>query len=295
MLDAIYWDHYYNAILLFNLLIVIGLFTAMRFCSGIIAHINPSHELLKKDNPAFGISLAAAMFAVAVMLSGTIYGSPENDAFYSIKAVGLFGIIGIALMAMTRIIFDKVTVSTISLRDEIVRGNIAVAIADAGNVLAAAIIIRAIMIWVMVNSVEGIAFLLAGWAISQAVLTAMTLAQLKMFGLLNKGSRLQEELKNGNAALALRFAGQKVGAAFALATAARMVVYEEYEMVSILASWLGASVIVLFAWKALCLAADRIILFRADANREVLAQKNIAVGAVQAIICVAAGLLISSL
>jgi len=295
MLDAIYWDHYYNTILLFNIAIVVALFTAMRFCTGMIAHINPTHELLKKDNPAFGISLAAAMFALAVMLSGTIYGSPENDATYSIKAVGLFGIIGIGLMAMTRIVFDKVTIRTISLRDEIVRGNIAVAIADAGNVLAAAIIIRAILIWVMVNSVEGIAFLLAGWAISQAVLTAMTLVQFKTSRILHKGSPVQEALKGGNAALAVRFAGQKIGAAFALATAARIVVYEEYEMASILASWLAASVIVLFVWKVLCLAADRVILFRTDVNHEVLTQKNIAVGAVQAAIRIAAGLLISSL
>lgn len=295
MLDAIYWDHYYNTLLLFNLAIVIGLFTVMRFCTGMIAHINPSHELLKKDNPAFGISLAAAMFALAIMLSGTIYGSPENDASYSIKAVGLFGVIGIALMAMTRIIFDKVMIRTISLRDEIVRGNVAVAIADAGNVLAAAIIIRAILIWVMVNSVEGITFLLAGWAISQAVLTVLTLAQFRIFRILNKGTRMQEALKNGNTALALRFAGQKIGAAFALATAARIVVYEEYEMASILASWLAASIAVLIAWKILCLAADRIILFRAAANHEVVAQNNVAVGAVQAVICIAAGLLISSL
>ncbi|MBU0858550.1 MAG: hypothetical protein KJ667_01310, partial [Alphaproteobacteria bacterium] len=75
-MDIIYWDHYYNPIILLNLLIVIGLFTALRLFSGTIAHIKASDELLKKDNPAFGISLAATTFAVAVVLAGTVYGSP---------------------------------------------------------------------------------------------------------------------------------------------------------------------------------------------------------------------------
>lgn len=295
-MDMIYWDHYYNAILLLNLLIVIGLFASLRFFSGAVAHINASHELLKKDNPAFGISLAGATFGVAVMLSGAMYGSPENDVVYTVAAVAAFGVLGIGLMALTRLIFDKVTLPAVHLRDEIVAGNRAVAIADAGNAIAAAIIVRAVMVWVTVDTMEGVIALLGGYAISQFLLTAMTILRIRLFGAKGgDGNCLQTELKNGNAALALRFAGQKIGAAFALATAAQIVVYEEYEIAPILGAWFCASIAVILVWKALSWIAGRVILFGVDSDNEVVKQKNVAVGALQAVIYISLGMLVSQL
>lgn len=294
-MEIIYWDHYYNLIILLNLAIVIVLFTSLRLFSGTIAHINASNELLKKDNPAFGISLAATTFAVTIMLTGTIYGSPEVDARYAILAVGLFGVMGIALMAVTRLIFDKITLPAVSLRDEIVRGNVAVAIADAGNVLAAAVILRTVLIWVIGFDMGSIIALLGGYVVSQFILTVVTLLKRQGFKVLHKGYDLQEELKKGNIALALRFAGQKVGAAFAIATAAHIVVYEQYDILSILVAWFVASLAAVLIWKIFCLAGERIILWRVDRVSEVLEQRNVAVGALQAVIYISMGMLISSL
>lgn len=294
-MDMIYWDHYYNLMLLLNLLIVVGLFTFLRLFSGMIAHIDASDELLRKDNPAFGISLAGATFAITIMLSGAIYGSPEDGIRHAVFEVGLLGVLGIGMMALTRLIFAKVTLSDISLRDEIVNGNKAVAIADAGNVLAAAIIIRTVMIWVDVNSVAGVMALFGGYAVSQIILTSMTLLRIKFFSLIHKGNRFSEQLTRGNVALAMRFFGQKVGAAFAMTIAAHTVVYEEYEILPILAAWVVASIVVILVWKILCLAAERIILFRVNVNQEVIQQGNIAVGALQAVIYISLGMLLSAL
>lgn len=294
-MDMIYWDHYYNIILIVNLFIVMGLFTSLRLFSGTIAHIDASAELLRKDNPAFGISLAAATFAITIMLSGIMYGTYESTITEAAIAVGLYGILGILLMAVTRIIFDKITLAEISLRDEIVKGNIAVAIADAGNVLAAAIIIRAVMIWVSANSIEGVMALLGGFAISQIILTSMTLLRIKLFGIVNKGDCFQEGLRNGNIALALRFSGQKIGTAFAMTTAAQIVIYEEYDVVPMLTAWLFASIFIIMIWKLLCFIANKLILFKVDLNKEVIDQKNIAVGALQAVIYISMGALIVAL
>jgi uncharacterized membrane protein YjfL (UPF0719 family) len=294
-MDIIYWDHYYNLVILTNLLIVIALFTSMRLFSGTIAHINASDELLKKDNPAFGISLAGATMAVTIMLSGTIYGSPEQDLLTGLIFVAMYGVIGIVLMAVTRIILDKITLPAIHLRDEIAAGNKAVAIADAGNVLAAAIILRAVMIWVTGNSAEGVGVMLAGFVVSQAILLGMTLLKIRMLESKNTAHRLQDELRAGNIALALRFSGHKIGAAFAIATAAQIVVYEEFDVMAILAAWVAASILVIVIWRALCWFAQSVVLFRADVDNEVLTQKNIAIGALQAVIFISLGFLISQL
>lgn len=294
-MELIYWDHYYNGILLLNLAIVIALFVSLKFFSAAIIHVNPTKELSVKDNPAFGISLAGAIMAIAIMLGGAIYGSPENNMVHSFLAVAGLGVVGILLMAVTRFIFTKVTLTKISLRDEILAGNKAVAIADAGNVIAAAIIIYVVMIWVPTYSLEAMFALLGGYAISQAFLTAMTLLRIRVFAKVNCGDCLQTQLKQGNIAIALKFAGQKIGAALAMSTAAQIVVYEEYSVGPILLAWLVASVIVVAVWEILCFAAQKIILPHVDLNHEIIDDKNIAIGAMQAAIFISIGMLISRL
>ena len=294
-MDLIYWDHYYNGILLLNLGIVIVLFVSLKFFSAAIIHVDPTRELSVKDNPAFGISLAGAMLAISIMLGGAIYGSPENNMLHSFLAVAGLGVLGIILMTVTRFIFTKITLTRISLRQEILAGNKAVAIADAGNVIAAAIIIYVVMIWVPNYSVQGLFALLGGYAISQAFLTAMTLIRIRVFAKVREGSCLQDQLKQGNIAMGLKFAGQKIGTALAMSTAAHIVVYEEYSVGPILLAWFVASVLVVVAWEVLCQIAQRLILMKVDLNHEIIDDKNIAIGAVLAAIYISIGMLISQL
>lgn len=294
-MDLVYWDHSYNDIILINLFIVIALFTCLRLFSGTIAHINASDELLRKDNPAFGISLAGVTFAVTILLSGTIYGNPGGDLVGSAFFVGAFGVLGITLMALTRVIFDKFTLPDVSLRDEISKGNIAVAIADTGNVLAMAIIIRAIMIWITDNSFEGLIALLVAYVISQVVLTLATYIRRHIFQKLYQGHQLQQELKDGNIALALSFAGRKIGTAFAISVAANIVVYEVYEIQTIFLPWILVSIAAIFILNAISYIAERIVLFQVNTMREILDDRNIAIGALQAVIYISMALLIAEL
>ena len=167
-MDLVYWDHSYNKILLVNLAIVIAIFTSLRIFSGRLAHINSAKELFEKDNAAFGISLAGVTFAITIMLTGALYGDMDINMLNSGIAIAAYGIVGIILMAITRLIFDKIALPDISLRDEISKGNISVAIADVGNVIAAAIILRSIMIWIVNNTIDGLIALLTGYIVSQS-------------------------------------------------------------------------------------------------------------------------------
>lgn len=293
--DLVYWDHSYNKILLLNFSIVIALFASLRLFSGTIAHINASDELLKKDNPAFGLSLAGVTFAMTILLSGTIYGDMGGDMMDSAVAIGVYGVVGIVLMAWARIIFDKLALPDISLREEISKGNIAVAICDTGNVLAAAIILRALMIWITDNTMEALIALFAGYVISQIVLTGMTRLRLKLFSVRHKDKSVQEELKKGNIALALSFAGRKIGTAFAISVAANLVVYEVYDIKMFLLPWMAVSLGVILVLKLLSFVAERIILYRVNMFHEILEQRNIAIGALQGIIYLSLALLLAEL
>jgi uncharacterized membrane protein YjfL (UPF0719 family) len=293
--DLIYWDHSYNAVLLVNFCVVIALFTSLRWFSGAIAHIDASNELFKKDNPAFGVSLTGVFFALTIMLSGTIYGDPISNLFESALSIAIFGIIGIILMALTRVIFDKVALPGVSLRDEIVKGNMAVSIADTGNVIAAAVILRGVMVWVDDTAFVGLFSLFGAYVMCQAVLTTMTLARIKFFPKISNNRTIEDELKDGNIALSLSFAGKKIGTAFAILGASQLIVYDLGNIPMALLAWLVCSVIFIVVLKIITVLAQKIILFGVNIDNEIVEQRNIAVGALKGIIYVALGIFLAGL
>lgn len=294
-IGIIYWDHSYNTVLIINLIIVIALFTSLRWLSGILGHANVSDELTKKDNPAFGISLAGIAFAVTIVLAGAVYGDPIYSLEDSIISIGLYSLIGIGLMTTTRLIFDKIAIPHMSIREQIIKGNVAAALIDAGNMIATAIIIRAIMIWVESNTLSGISQVIVGYIISQILLTAATYIWIKRFPAQNNGKELESCFAEGNTALALRFAGRRIGIAFAIAAASSLMVYELYNIHFMLLAWGGLSVAAILLISLLSRIADKIILYNIDVNDEVVNQKNTAIGIIQAVTYISLGLLLAEL
>lgn len=292
-LNLFYWDHAYDGILLFNLAIVIAIFACIRLFSGSISHVSASEEDFRKDNPAFGISMAGLVFAVTLMLSGTIYGDPARTIEGALISIGLYGILGIFLMIITRVIFDRISLPQISIRDEIVKGNIAAGVIDAGNMIATALIIRAVMTWITTNTLEDISALLIGYVISQIILTGVTFIRIRVFALQNNGSSIQEHFHQENIALAVRFAGRRIGTAFAITAASNIMVYEIYDIQPLLFAWAAISIVMIIILSLLSFVADRIILYKVAVNKEIISNKNLALGTVQAIIYISLGLLLA--
>jgi len=276
-------------------MLVIAIFTSVRVFSGIVSHINSSKELTEKDNPAFGISMAGIVLAVTIILSGAIYGDPIYTLSESVISVGLYGVLGILLMAVTRIIFNKIAMPSESVRDEIVKGNVAVAIIDAGNVIATSIIIRAMMMWVDANTFDGIVSILVGFVISQILLTGATLVRIKILNKKIHNNSLKEEFKTGNIAIALRFAGRKIGTAFAVAAASNVLVFELYDVPMLLLIWSGVSVVMIAALSLLSMIASKVIMAGINVEDEIIRQKNVAIGVIQCVIYISLGILLSEL
>lgn len=293
-IDMIYWDPAYTKILSLNLGIIIALFASLRLFSGTMAHANASDELFIKDNPAFGISMSGVALGITIMLSGTIYGDPARSIQDTVIAVGLYGLIGIVLMAVTRIIFDKFAFPQILIRQEILKGNVAAAILDAGNVIATAVIIRAVMMWIPSNTVDGMLTLFVGFLLFQILLTAASILRLKILSMRHDTS-FQDQVIKGNIAIALRFTGKRISSAFAITAASYLIVYESYGIYILLPVWACISVGVILLLSLLAAIADRVIFFGVNYNDEVINQRNIAVGLLQGIIYISLGLLLTEL
>lgn len=296
LMELFYWDHAYNSTLAINLAICIAIIASVRLFSGTISHVNATDELITKDNPAFGISLAGVVFGVTIVLTSVIYSEqPIMDTMDSALSVALYGVVGIVLMAVTRVVFDRICFPDISIKKEIIKGNAAAGIIDAGNVIATAIIIRAVMVWVNANTIEGIQALVVAYIISQLLLTLSTYVRLKFLSPKERGKTIIDSLKKGNVALALTFSGKRIGTAFAITAASYLMIYEFNNIYELLLVWSILSVIMMLILKVLTIIGNNTVLAGIDIKDEVINQKNVALGAVQAVLYASLGLLLAEL
>jgi uncharacterized membrane protein YjfL (UPF0719 family) len=274
-----------------HLAIAVVMIGSVKYLSAFISNVNAKHELAEKDNHAFGISIAGVALAVTIMMTGVVGNSIGGNYGYDL-VIG-YGVLGIILMSFTRFFFDRVSFPTLSVKREILEGNIAAAILDAGNVVATAVIIRAMMMWVESETVYGLLIVLVGYFISQFILSIASLYRITLYNLHHDGT-LCEGIEDGNVALAWRFTGYRLGVALAITATAGMVPYAT-DNLNIIFVWLVMSFVFMVAVSICEAVVDYILLWGIDVDDEVNNQKNIAIGVIQCVVTIAIGLMIASL
>lgn len=283
------------ALLAIDLVIAIILLAAMRFISGLWAKVNTTEELSQKDNFAFGISLAGSIIAMGVVLTGAITGESANS--YLVEAIGVFsyGVAGLILIKIGRFVHDKVSLNKINKVEAIRDENVAVAIVDAAAVIATAIIIRAVLLWVEGMDIYTLIAVLTGFAVSQTVLVVVTRLRESNYAKNNQDASFQDALKHGQIAVAIRHAGHMIATAFAVKAASYFLIYQPTGIVTNLIGWFSISLIMTILIFLLNKLARRIILMNIDTCAEVDQQDNIGVAAAEFAIVVSIALILTAL
>jgi len=277
-----------------DLVIMVVLLTGLRVLSGVIGNISVKDQLTKHDNPAFGISLAGASVALSIMLMGAVSGDAAITPINEALVMFAYGGLGIILMAVTRKVFDAVSFPRISIHDEVVKGNISAGIVDAGNLIATAIILRSIMIWVDSNSLYGLLYVVIGFVIAQILLLAATLYRKRVYAAKNDGALISDALKNGNTALALRFAGHRIGISLAVAASSGIIVYQEGSFAPLMI-WTIVALSMFVTASIIAIIMRHAVLHKVNVSNEVDKQKNVAIGLIEGVIYVSVGLILMGL
>ncbi|MBF0135866.1 MAG: DUF350 domain-containing protein [Magnetococcus sp. DMHC-1] len=293
--DLLHWNPEHWSAAGVDLIVAVALMAALRFLAGVIGHVNSREELASRDNPAFGISLAAAVGAVAIMMSGAVTGEAGISLMDEVILVGAYGCLGVLLLAMARFIFDRLTLPGIVIGAEIMRGNIAAALADAGNSLATAIIVRAVMTWVDSNSLAGLLAVLAGYLVSQIILSLATVLRLWIVARLHVGTPLEKLLQEGNTASAICFMGHRLGIALAVTAASGLVPYATDLLWVRVLAWGGVAMLLLVTLPVLARLARMTILAGINMVEEIDEQRNIGVATIDAAIYMGIGILLAAL
>ncbi|MDH3325735.1 MAG: DUF350 domain-containing protein [Gammaproteobacteria bacterium] len=283
------------AILAVDLVLAVILLTAFRKLAGLISNVSTTEELAAKDNFAFGLVFAGGLISLSIVLTGVVSGDAGSSLFKEILLVVTYGVLGIILMMLSRKVLDNFAMPDINIHDQIMKGNMAAAIVDVGNLLATAIIVKAVMSWIDDTSLFGLIAVVIGFIVSQIVLILVTQYRNKVYASRHNGQSLQVALENGNKAIALRYCGHKIGVALAVTAASGFVPYNDERLLMACLAWGGISIILTIALSLIAIAARHIILAKIDVVNEVDIQQNMGIGFIEATIYVSIGLLLAGL
>jgi uncharacterized membrane protein YjfL (UPF0719 family) len=278
-----------------DITIAILLLGAMRFLLGLTSQVNSTEELAKKDNFAFGVSVAGSTLALGIVLTGAIAG--ENAESYMMEVIGMlaYGGYGLALIKVGRIIQDKVALQHLNKTELIKDQNLSVGIIDAAGAIATAIIIRAVLLWVDGLNVSTFIAITSGFIVAQAVLVLATRIREKKYAKNNQEDCLQEALSQGNLALAIRYSGQLISTALAVTAASHFLVYSPDTLMANLLGWLVFGIIMTVLVALLTTIAKRIVLWGVNLVEEVDQQHNIGVASIEMTTSISIALILTAL
>jgi len=278
-----------------DITIAIILLGAMRFLLGLTSQVNSTEELAKKDNFAFGVSVAGSVFALGIVLTGAITG--ENAPSYLIEVVGMlaYGVYGLVLIKVGRIIQDKVALQHLNKTELIKERNLTIGIVDAAGAISTAIIIRAVLLWVDGLDFSTFLAITSGFIVAQAVLVLVTRIRERKYASNNQKDCLQEALTDGNIALAIRYSGQVISTALAVTAASHFLVYSPDTLVVNLIGWLVFGVVMTLIVTLLTSIAKRIVLWGINLVEEVDQQHNIGVASIEMATSISIALLLTAL
>lgn len=281
--------------LLINLTVVVLLILSLRFLWALVANVRSTEELSKKDNYAFGISMAGGIFALGLVLNGVLATPFRQTISEQLLLLLGYGMLGMVLIRVGRFLQDKLVFPNIKLHQEISQNNLAAAIIDASNIIATAIIVRAAMLWVDAQSWQGVFAVLSSFIVAQVILGLIARFRFTVFARRNNGKHLELAFEEGNEALALRFGGHVIGVGLAVTTSSYFVSFLVENMFVSLIGWALCAVALTILLSFLAFIAKMVVLAGIDIVEEVDHQRNIGVAAIEGVIYLTIGLVFVAL
>ncbi|MBT0585653.1 DUF350 domain-containing protein [Alteromonas oceanisediminis] len=272
--------------------IALCLLFGVRWLAGRYSNISVSKELSVRDNFAFGISVAGRMLSLCIVM-GSVVGRHVGEG-YQTAALGmlLFGLVSIILVKLGRVAHDKLVLNRLDKEQMIDDKNISVAIVDAASAIAAAIMLRSMLLWVEGTDMNALVAITSGFSVVLLVLLIMTRIYEARFASHNQNDSFQKTLCKGQVALAIAHSGNLIGTALMVSAAASLLRYNPETYVSNITGWLFSSIALAGVLLLLVAIAKRLVLAGCDWKQEVDQQVNVGVASIQWVLSVGIAMIV---
>lgn len=257
--------------------IALVLLMIMKWLTGALRKYSVTEELGVKDNFAFGISIAGSMLSLCIVLSSVV--GRHVGVGYQEAAIGMvtFGAAGILLVKLGRFAHDKLVLNQVDTHEMIAQRSVSIALVDAASLVASAIVLRNIMLWVDGSDMNAMIAIVTGFSVVLTMLLVMTRILEFRYAKNNQNDAFQGALEKGHLALAIEHAGNLLGTAMIVSAAKNLLMYSPSGYVSNITGWLIVSVCMAIALHILVLISKQIIMFGMNYRTEVDQQHNVGV------------------
>ena len=266
--------------LLIDMAVAILLLGGIRFTMGILGKIDTKDELSKKDNFAYGVSMAGGVAAMGIALSGAITGELAGSYMIELFGMLIYGFVGLLLIKAGRYIHDKFALPQFNKQEQILQRNLSVGLVDGASVIATAIVVRAALIWVEGIDIQTFIALFSAWIVSQIMLVIITRIFEWRFSR-NNGVTFQARLESGQLALAIRYSGYLISTAMSVTAASYFITYDAQAIWNGITQWALMSVLLMIALTVLTGLAKLIVLWGINRREEVEDQENIGIATIE--------------
>lgn len=279
--------------LIIDFIVIIALFVSLKLIKGWVSNLHANDEIAKRDNFAFGISFAAGLAGLAIVLTGVSSGDFAHSLFAEATQMAGYGLLAIALIKAGHFFQDKVALQKVSLHDEIVKGNVTAAFVDFGHIVTVAIVVRSALIWVLTEGWHGVPVVIAAFVIANIIMLLVSKYRVRLFK--RTGDCLQQLILDDNLAVGIRYAGFLIGSGLAITAATGLAPYAADNIVLSLTYWAFSALISVTIFSVLQLITIKTILSGVDISDEVIRQKNVGVAVISATVSFSIGLTMATL
>jgi len=269
------------------------LFVSLKMIKGWVSNLHANDEIAKRDNFAFGISFAAGLAGLAIVLTGVTSGDFADSLFEEATQMLGYGFLAIALIKAGHFFQDKVTLQKVSLHDEIVKGNVTAAFVEFGHIVTVAIVVRSALIWVLTEGWHGLPVVIAAFVVANIIMLLVSKYRVRLFK--RTGDCLQQLILDDNLAVGIRYAGFLIGSGLAITAATGLAPYAADNITQSLTYWAFSAIISVAIFAVLQLITIKVILSGVDIADEVIRQKNIGVAVISATVSFSIGLTMATL
>lgn len=279
-----------------NLIIIMAYLFVFKYALSALTGVSFKDELANKDNPAFGITIAFSLVSFFIIMGAASTGSDRVPLGEEILLMSGYGLGGMVMLFISKLLLDNIAMRSFCIQEQIRNRNVAAAIIDGSNVLATAIIIFSYMSWVKGTSIESILLVAFCWIMSQVLLTGISFLRSALFKS-KDNITLQDSIKNGNIAVAIRYSSYKIAFGLTVLAASEHYQFEigGYDNLWLATAIFMTSVLLAIAVKVLTWISKVMIFGLIDFADEINDQKNTGLAVCEAMLVIGITLAIKNL
>lgn len=247
----------------------VGVFLIAKWFKDAAADYDVQEQLIKHDNPAIAIAIAGYYLGVVIVFAGAYLG-PSLGLIQDLLAVGGYSILGIFLLNLSRLINDRIILRHFSVRKELLEDrNLGV-----GAVLFASYVASGLIVGGSVHGQGGsIWTALVFYALGQVALILFTTIYDWVVPY-----ALHKELEAGNSAAGVGYAGGLIAIGLIVMNAVAGNFISWTDNLQRLGIHLSVIVVYLLLVR---LFFDKVVIPKAELNREIAEDRNMAAGVLE--------------